>query len=62
MQQYESWGVGLAGMRERLRELDGELKIESDNSGTSLRAVPLSATRPFQYGCHEEFRAPEQAS
>jgi two-component system, NarL family, sensor kinase len=35
-------GVGLAGMRERLRELDGNLEINSDGSGTSLRAiVPL---------------------
>ena len=35
-------GVGLAGMRERLRELDGKLEIESDARGTSMRAtVPL---------------------
>jgi signal transduction histidine kinase len=35
-------GVGLAGMRERLHELDGKLEIESDSRGTSLRAiVPL---------------------
>jgi signal transduction histidine kinase len=35
-------GVGLAGMRERLHELDGTLEIESDGRGTSLRAtVPL---------------------
>jgi signal transduction histidine kinase len=37
-------GVGLAGMRERLIELDGKLEMESDESGTSLRAtVPLCA-------------------
>jgi len=37
-------GVGLAGMRERLHELDGTLEIESDGRGTSLRAtVPLYA-------------------
>lgn len=36
-------GVGLAGMRERLRELNGNLEITSDGFGTSLRAiVPLS--------------------
>jgi hypothetical protein len=32
-------GVGLAGMRERLNELNGKLEIESDAHGTSLRAV-----------------------
>jgi signal transduction histidine kinase len=37
-------GVGLAGMRERLNELNGHLEIESDGQGTILRAiVPLFA-------------------
>lgn len=37
-------GVGLAGMRERLHELNGTLEIESDDHGTSMRAtVPLYA-------------------
>lgn len=37
-------GVGLAGMRERLNELNGKLEIESDGYGTSMRAiVPLPA-------------------
>jgi len=37
-------GVGLAGMRERLHELNGTLEIESDGHGTSMRAtVPLYA-------------------
>src|SRR5579862_2659270 len=37
-------GVGLAGMRERLHELNGTLEIESDGRGTTLRAtVPLYA-------------------
>jgi two-component system NarL family sensor kinase len=37
-------GVGLPGMRERLHELNGTLEIESDGSGTSMRAtVPLYA-------------------
>ena len=35
-------GVGLAGMRERLHELNGILEIEPANPGTKLRAiVPL---------------------
>jgi signal transduction histidine kinase len=38
-------GVGLAGMRERLLELNGKLEIESEGRGTSMRAtVPLYAT------------------
>jgi signal transduction histidine kinase len=32
-------GVGLAGMRERLRELNGDLQIESDGPGTTMRAI-----------------------
>jgi len=37
-------GVGLAGMRERMNELNGKLEIESDAHGTTMRAiVPLSA-------------------
>ena len=35
-------GVGLAGMREQMHELNGTLEIESDGCGTSMRAtVPL---------------------
>jgi signal transduction histidine kinase len=41
-------GVGLAGMRERLNELNGNLEIESDGHGTSVRAiVPLPMTARF---------------
>jgi anti-sigma regulatory factor (Ser/Thr protein kinase) len=37
-------GVGLAGMRERMNELNGKLEIESDGHGTTMRAiVPRSA-------------------
>jgi two-component system NarL family sensor kinase len=40
-------GVGLAGMRERMHELTGQLEIESDGQGTSVRAiVPLYALSP----------------
>ena len=35
-------GVGIAGMRERVRELDGEFKVESSSSGTTITAtIPL---------------------
>ena len=45
-------GVGLAGMRERLHELNGQLEIESAGRGTTMRAtVPLyETTLPVQYG------------
>lgn len=32
-------GVGLAGMRERMKELNGRLEIDSDGNGTTMRAV-----------------------
>jgi signal transduction histidine kinase len=32
-------GVGFAGMRERLRRLDGTLEIGSDGSGTVVSAT-----------------------
>jgi len=35
----EQNGVGLAGMRERVSELKGELEIESDGHGTTMRAI-----------------------
>jgi signal transduction histidine kinase len=39
-------GVGLAGMRERVRELGGQLEIRSDPSGTLLTAIlPRSARK-----------------
>ena len=38
-------GVGLAGIRERLKELEGSLEIESNLDGTLLRAtIPACAT------------------
>jgi len=36
-------GVGIAGMRERLRELGGSLRVESGSTGTLLRvSIPIS--------------------
>ena len=35
-------GVGLSGMRERVRELGGRMKVKADSQGTSLLiAIPL---------------------
>jgi signal transduction histidine kinase len=37
-------GVGLAGIRERVKELSGDFTVLSDSTGTTLRAmIPLSA-------------------
>jgi signal transduction histidine kinase len=38
-------GVGLAGIKERVRELDGEFQIESDSTGTLISVkVPLTTS------------------
>jgi signal transduction histidine kinase len=40
-------GVGLAGIRERIKELGGVLKIESTNSGTVLNvSIPIADAEP----------------
>jgi signal transduction histidine kinase len=40
-------GVGIAGMRERLQQLGGTLKIESSDRGTTVRAeIPLPPDVP----------------
>jgi signal transduction histidine kinase len=47
LQRYrggQAGGIGLAGMRERLAELNGKLEVESSGTGTTIRAtVPTSA-------------------
>jgi signal transduction histidine kinase len=41
-----STGVGLGGLRERVREFDGKMEIESDASGTVLTIeLPLPGER-----------------
>ena len=37
--QSQGKGVGLRGMRERVRNLQGELIIESSGSGTKVSAI-----------------------
>jgi len=42
-------GVGIAGIRERIRELGGKLTLESDSGGTLVRvAIPLAAAVPHE--------------
>jgi signal transduction histidine kinase len=56
-------GVGLAGMRERLNELNGHLEIDSDGHGTVLRAiVPLFAVSPVNHSGNGEEMIRPQAS
>lgn len=45
------FGVGIAGMRERVRELGGSLQIRSDATGTTLIVtLPFSGSHPEQAG------------
>jgi len=56
-------GVGLAGIRERLKELGGALEIESNLDGTLLKAtIPLFAAE--EIGCKptDEFLSSEESS
>src|SRR5581483_11240822 len=44
--QSRGSGVGIRGMRERVRQLHGDILIESDSSGTRVSAtIPISAER-----------------
>ena len=45
-------GIGIAGMRQRVKELGGELRLRNGNPGTLLEAViPIKsgAPRPAEY-------------
>lgn len=44
-------GVGLAGIRERLREVDGKLEISSSSDGTILRVSLLAIDTPKPRRC-----------
>jgi PAS domain S-box-containing protein len=45
--QARGSGVGIRGMRERLRQFEGSLNIESDSSGTQIVAtIPIPKTMP----------------
>jgi signal transduction histidine kinase len=58
-------GVGLAGIRERIKELAGDFTVRSDSKGTTLRAiVPLAAERnvpsPVEVPIRSTPQAPER--
>ena len=56
-------GVGLAGMRERMHELNGTLEMESEGRGTTIRAVvPLRAGTPSLSQVAEDSREREPQS
>jgi anti-sigma regulatory factor (Ser/Thr protein kinase) len=56
-------GVGLAGMRERMHELNGKVEMESDGHGTTMRAmVPLSAITAGQLGDCSQMTVPSISS
>jgi len=43
--QSNGSGVGIRGMRERLRRFNGEMKIDSNGAGTTIRVtIPVSET------------------
>jgi signal transduction histidine kinase len=47
----QNLGIGLMGMRERLHQLGGELKIHSGAQGATVHvAVPLPASIPIVSG------------
>jgi PAS domain S-box-containing protein len=59
--QSQASGVGIRGMRERVRQFDGELNIESNESGTKIAVtLPIRPTHPSSQ--EETFRSLEDAS
>jgi signal transduction histidine kinase len=44
--QYGGSGVGIGGMRERVRQLGGEMKIDSDGSGTKVSLTVPAQKQP----------------
>jgi signal transduction histidine kinase len=43
-------GVGIAGMRERMRQLGGRLEIESGDDGTCIKAtLPIAGANPYDH-------------
>jgi PAS domain S-box-containing protein len=53
--QSRGSGVGIGGIRERLRQFHGEMRIESNSSGTTVFAIPLPSNASAED--QEPFRA-----
>jgi len=51
-------GVGIAGMRERLRQVGGQLEIESNDRGTTVRAIVTAATQRVVRQLSSPMRSP----
>jgi signal transduction histidine kinase len=48
-----NFGVGLSGMRERVRELNGQLEIESNRTGTLVSVtLPIKQKQYEPVGSH----------
>ena len=55
--QFQGMGVGIRGMRERVRHFGGEIAFQSDGSGTTVSVVvPVSKTGTRAHG-EEHVRA-----
>ena len=50
-------GVGIRGMRERLRQLGGSLEINSNDTGTVVVAPATSCQHIFDHSMKERFLA-----
>jgi PAS domain S-box-containing protein len=52
--RLQGTGVGIRGMRERVRQFNGDMNIESDSSGTRIFAtLPLSAAPKEEVSVHK---------
>jgi signal transduction histidine kinase len=57
LEEPKKIGVGIAGMRERVRELGGEFKIDSTSGGTTIRAtMPIRGRNLSRAAAHSSRR------
>jgi signal transduction histidine kinase len=48
-------GVGIGGMRERLRQFEGTMNIESDSSGTHVKREEFDEAQKYSQRILEDF-------